>query len=162
MNDVIIRSDLRPGDLGRLIALHGTAYQSEAEEYGVRFEAFVARTVADYLLGGDDGRIWFAEQGERLVATAALVERRDEDRPQGQLRWVLADPIVRGQGIGKELIGRALDYAERQGLRQVYLETTDGLDSSMHIYRQFGFEVVSREEMPLWRPMNTVITMVRS
>lgn len=45
-----IRTDLRAGDLGRLIALHGLVYTSE-DGFGLAFEAFVAQTVAEYVLG---------------------------------------------------------------------------------------------------------------
>ncbi|MFU8877488.1 MAG: hypothetical protein ACNA7E_05045, partial [Wenzhouxiangellaceae bacterium] len=42
-----LRSELRAGDLGRLIALHGSVYD-EWPGYGLKFEAFVARTIAEF------------------------------------------------------------------------------------------------------------------
>lgn len=157
---VTIRHDLRPGDLGRLIALHGTAYEDGDAHFGLVFEAFVAQTVAEFILGNRGaGRIWFAEAGDRLLATAAMVERREGQMVRGQLRWIVADPAARGRGIGKALIDRAMRYARDQGYAEVFLETTDGLDASMAIYRKLGFEVVSRERQALWQGDNVVITM---
>ncbi len=154
---------MRPGDLGRLIALHGTAYGSEENHFGHVFEAYVARTIAEFVIDNKcRGRIWFAEQGERLVGTAAMVERREEMRARGQLRWVVADPSVRGHGIGKRLIGEAMAYARAKGFGEVFLETTPGLDASMGIYRKLGFKEVSREQHAIWLDENTVITMALS
>ncbi|MEM8770738.1 MAG: GNAT family N-acetyltransferase [Pseudomonadota bacterium] len=152
---IIIRTDLRPGDLGRLIALHGDAYGPDEAHFGLTFEAFVARTVADYILDdGGNGRIWFAEQGDRLAATAALVVRPGTavgDAPKGQLRWIVADPAWRGRGLGKRLIEAAIGYARERGCDEAYLETTDGLDASMAIYRKLGFVETERVIETMWR-----------
>ena len=63
-----LRHELRPGDLGRLIALHGEVY-SQWPGYGLEFEAFVARTVAEYGLdNGFNGRIWLLEADQEIIA----------------------------------------------------------------------------------------------
>ena len=93
-----MRHDLRPGDLGRIIELHGECYDA-LPGYGIRFEAFVARTVAEYILDvGANGRIWLAELDGRLVACTAIVLREDA---RAQLRWVLVAPSARGAGLGR-------------------------------------------------------------
>ncbi|MEE2691620.1 MAG: GNAT family N-acetyltransferase [Pseudomonadota bacterium] len=156
-SDIVIRTDLRSGDLGRLIALHGTAYEGEGGHFGLVFEAFVARTVAEFVIDNKaKGRIFLAERGDALVACAAMVAR---EGGRGQLRWVLASPAARGLGLGKKLVGAAIDYARNEGWREVFLETTDGLDASMDIYRKLGFEVTGREVHALWADANEVITM---
>ena len=83
-DDLTIRHDLRCGDLGRLIALHGEAYESLGA-YGLRFEAFVAQTIADFMLRDDaKGRIWLAERGGQLVGCTAIV-LRDNNSTNGTL-----------------------------------------------------------------------------
>ena len=97
LDNISIRNELRSGDLGRVIALHGECYDM-LPGFGLAFEAFVARTVAEYILDtGAKGRIWMAERGGRLVGCTAIV-LRDVDR--GQLRWVLVDQSARGLGLG--------------------------------------------------------------
>lgn len=160
MNDITIRTDMRPGDLGRLIALHGTAYVDEQAHYGPKFEAFVARTVAEFILDLDGrGRIFLAERGDELVGCAAMIARPGPDGVRGQLRWVLTDPSVRGAGLGKKLIEMAVDYARAEGWPEVYLETTGGLDISKIIYENLGFVVEKHETHKLWRGETEVITM---
>lgn len=143
-----IRTTLRPGDLGRLIQLHGEGYEGETSHFGLTFEAHVARTVAEFILDNDaNGRVWLAENGRDLVGSAAMVDRGDK----GQLRWVIVAPQARGTGLGKKLIHAAMDYAATQSAwREVFLETTDGLSVSMEIYRKLGFEITAEKLEDLW------------
>ena len=146
-HDISIRHDLRVGDLGRIVALHGTVYDV-LPGYGLKFEAYVARTVAEYYLdAGGVGRIWMAERNDDLVGCAAMVLR---DGGLGQLRWVLVDVSARGIGLGKDLVNRALDYARNHACSSVFLETTDGLPESQQLYEKLGFAVTTNEREELW------------
>lgn len=155
-HEVRIRDDLRPGDLGRIVALHGTIYPAE-QGFGMRFEAYVARTVAEFVLDNDlGGRVWLAEDGDLLAGCSAIALRRDN---VGQLRWVLVHPRHRGLGLGRRLVTRALDWCIGQGLEAVRLETTDGLPASMTLYRTLGFRTVREETVALWDGPRTLIRM---
>lgn len=162
MTGITIRSDIRPGDLGRLISLHGEAYEGEAGPYGVAFEAHVAGAIAEFMIGnGGRGEVFFAEDKTgALVGTAAMVERR---RPggvtEGQLRWVVLSPGARGSGLGGRLLDAALLHARRAGYDRVFLETSAGLDASMALYKKRGFEIVNERRETLWRGDDLVITM---
>lgn len=147
-----IRDDLRPGDLGRIISLHGTAYAGERGHFGLPFEAYVAKTTAEFVLeNGARGKVFLAERGSDLVACAAMIERTAPDRTsRGQLRWVVADPSVRGTGLGRRLVVLATDYARACRWREVFLETTSGLEASMALYRKLGFETVARDKETHW------------
>lgn len=154
--DIAIRHDLRPGDLGRVIALHGECYDA-LPGFGITFEAFVARTLAEYILdAGGSGRLWLAEKAGRLVGCTAIVLR---DGGFGQLRWVLVDPRARGAGLGKALVHRALAFCHENDCRRVFLETTDGLPESQTLYEALGFEVVSDGPEELWDGVRPLIRM---
>ncbi len=148
MSDMIaIRHELRCGDLGRIVSLHGRAYEP-LSGYGLRFEAYVARTIAEYILDNDArGRIWLAERGPELVGCTAVALRGDK---LTQIRWVVADPSARGIGLGKDLVGRALDYCRSEERDSIYLYTTDGLPESQSLYEKLGFSVTSNETEELW------------
>src|SRR2546425_11065660 len=94
--ELTIRHDLRPGDLGRVVALHGVLY---AAEFGLdcTFEAYVAHTVGEFAPDARPGtdRLWLAEMDGRLVGSVGIVGR---DGHMAQLRWFLVDPGVRGRG----------------------------------------------------------------
>ncbi len=157
--NITIRTDLRPGDLGRIITLHGEGYEQEAGAFGLTFEAHVARTAAEYILdNGGRGRVWLAERGGELVGCAAIVDRGEK----GQLRWIIVSPDARGLRLGDKLISAAMAHAENQNWEEVFLETTPGLDASMRIYQKLGFEVINEEHLPLWteEPL-PVLTMAK-
>jgi GNAT superfamily N-acetyltransferase len=146
-SDITIRHDLQAGDLGRLVELHGKAYD-HLPGFGRTFEAYVARTVAEFVLDDESrGRIWLAERGDELVGCTAIVLR---DNHVGQLRWVLVDESARGLGLGGDLVGLALDYCREQDCRSVVLETTDGLPESQSLYEKLGFRLTSDETEELW------------
>jgi len=154
--EISIRHELHTGDLGRIISLHGTAYDA-LPGFGLNFEAFVARTIAEYVLdAGGDGRIWMAEQNDRLIGCAALVLRGDG---LGQLRWILVDISARGIGLGKDLVNRALEFARDRRCSTVFLETTDGLPESQQLYEKLGFHVTSNEQEELWDEVRPLIRM---
>ncbi len=156
-----IRCDLRPGDLGRIAALHGEVYACEPGFPGdLTFEAYVCRTLSDFMLeDGGKGRIWLAEQGDKLVACAAMIDRSG----RGQLRWVLAAPEARGHGLGRDLVLHAMDYAREQGWSEVFLETTTGLPASMAIYEKLGFKIEKEQPLEHWNAGGHVqLTMVKS
>lgn len=149
---VNVRSDLRPGDLGRMIALHGTAYVGEKGHFGLPFEAFVAKTISEFVLENDArGKVFLAEAGDRLLACAAMIERASPgSASRGQLRWVIADPSARRTGLGRRLVELAIEHARAAGWSEVFLETTSGLDASMALYKKLGFEIVSRSTEKHW------------
>lgn len=157
MNSALnIRSDLRVGDLGRITTLHGETYDPLGG-YGLRFEAYVGQTVADFVLGNDGcGKVWLAERGKRLVGCTAIVLR---DNNVGQLRWVVVNPAERGNGLGGQLVRNAFDYCKANGCRSIVLETTDGLPESQAMYEKLGFKVISDQPEELWDGPRPLIIM---
>ena len=155
-DELSIRHDLRYGDLGRIVSLHGEAYEPLGG-YGLRFEAFVGQTIAEFILQDDaKGRIWLAERSGNLVGCAAIVLRKNR---VGQLRWIVVAPNERGSGLGKDLVARALAYCRDQSCRSVHLETTDGLPVSEKMYEKLGFRVTSNTAAELWDGKRPLILM---
>jgi GNAT superfamily N-acetyltransferase len=154
--NIQIRDELRCGDLGRIISLHGVVYEPLGG-FGLSFEAFVAKTIAEFVIDNESrGRIWLAERDDDLIGCVAIAER---ERKTGQLRWVLVDPEMRGCGLGRRLVMLALKHCVERGMASVSLETTDGLSESMQLYEKLGFEVLSTEMTDLWDGPRKLIRM---
>lgn len=94
-----IRTDIRPGDIGYIISLHGVLY---AREYDLdhTFEGYVAAGLGEFAKSYDErrDRLWIAEEGGRIVGSIAIVGSKGG---VAQLRWFLVDPKARGSGLGR-------------------------------------------------------------
>lgn len=144
-----IRRDLRPGDLGRIIAHHGEVY---CPEYGVdsTFEADVGATISAAGRRGfprtKEG-LWIVELDGRHAGSLALTEEGDG---LGKVRWFVLDRQLRGHGLGRKLVAELLDEACDRGYDGLGLETFGDLRAAAHIYRSHGFELIWEQNGPRW------------
>jgi GNAT superfamily N-acetyltransferase len=131
-----LRYDLRPGDLGAVVCLHGTVY---AREYGfdTTFEAYVAGPLAEFVLTRSDrDRLWIAERGGRLAGCVGVAGTSPQE---AQLRWFLVEPSARGAGLGRRLLEEAVAFCGGCGYDAVFLWTVSALEAAGRLYRAFGF-----------------------
>jgi GNAT superfamily N-acetyltransferase len=109
---VTVRTDLRPGDVGEVVRLHGLLYARECG-FGPTFEAYVAAPLAEFVCRDSPReRLWIAERDGRVIGCVAVVAAAPD---LAQLRWFLVDPATRGAGLGKRLLGEALAFARACG-----------------------------------------------
>lgn len=144
---VNIRSELRPGDVGYLTYLHGKLY---AEELGfdVTFEGYVAQPLAEFAARSNPReRIWLAEQDAEVKGAIAIIERSAEE---AQLRWFLLHPDLRGLGLGRRLLDLAIDFSRRQAYQQIILGTTSNLAVAKMLYEAAGFALINAEATHRW------------
>ena len=148
MNGRAVRTDLRPTDIGRIVALHGEVYSKEFG-WGVTFEAYVAEGLAAYALSGPAAarRIWLADDDEGLAGCIAIVGHPDG---VAQLRWFVVHPRRRGAGLGTALMSAALDFCRETGFTSVFLWTVQELDAAGRLYRRAGFRRVESIRHVRW------------
>jgi N-acetylglutamate synthase-like GNAT family acetyltransferase len=142
-----IRTDLRPGDLGYLVHLHGTVYAQE-RGWDATFEAYVAGPLSEFVRSAADRqRLWIAERDGRIVGCIAIVAASPST---AQLRWFLVDPSARGSGLGKRLLQEALTFCRECGYADVILWTERSLAAAAHLYRSTGFHKVEEKPGRMW------------
>jgi len=145
--NIVIRTELKPGDIGSLIYLHGVLY---AKEHGWdhTFEAYVAGPLAEFAKShAPRGRIWIVEESENLAGSIAIVEVSKEE---AQLRWLLLHPKLRGQGIGRMLMKEAVNFCSAQGYTIVFLWTVSALTAAAKLYAEFGFHISEETISKIW------------
>jgi len=144
---ISIRHDLRPGDVGYITYLHGILYAPE-QGWDQTFDAYVAIPLAEFARSRLPGQcVWIVEDGERIVGSLAIVKFSERE---AQLRWLLLDPEVRGQGIGRRLVEEALDFCRDAGYSSVFLWTVNTLPVAAKLYQSVGFRKTEELTHELW------------
>jgi ribosomal protein S18 acetylase RimI-like enzyme len=128
----------RPGDYGRVVALHGELYAREFG-YDATFEALVAGIAAGFVRDFQPKyeRCWIAEMGGEVVGSVFLVRKSAK---ASKLRLLIIDPRARGQGLGKRLTRACIAFARRAGYEKMVLWTQSHLAAARGIYQAEGFQ----------------------
>jgi len=145
--DVTLRTQLKPGDIGSIVHMHGVIY---AREYGFdhTFEAYVAGPLAECVRAASPrDRIWLAERAGQVVGCIAIVAASEK---VAQLRWFLVDPAIRGLGLGKKLFHEAVAFCKETGYGSIILWTVSALTAAAHLYQAAGFKKVAEKPGRRW------------
>jgi GNAT superfamily N-acetyltransferase len=152
---ISIHHDFVPGDLGRLIYIHGV---QNFRDYGFNeiHEAYCAKIAIDFLLTAQKGRsrAWIPKKDNQVVGSVLIVERPEN---QAQLRLLFADDSVRGVGLGRWLVEESVRYSREAGFELVYLWTVAGLDRAKSVYESLGFVKVEEKIIEEWGHKTTEI-----
>ena len=143
LDDISIRTELRPGDIGHVIGMHGTLYGREYG-YGIQFETYVAKGLCEFYEKYDPkrNRVWICEHGNRIIGFLLLMDRGQA----AQLRYFLIEPEYRGIGLGSKLLNLYMDFLHECGYRESYLWTTHELTAAAALYSRAGFKLTEEKE----------------
>ena len=150
MADVEIGHGYVPGAIGRVAELHGTYYHRHWK-FDLFFEAKVATELAAFLGRYEPERdgFWTASLGGRIEGSITIDGLHAGDEG-AHLRWFIMSDAARGKGIGKRLIGTAIDFCRSRGYPRVYLWTFAGLEAGRYLYESAGFELVEHRQGTQW------------
>ena len=143
LEDISIRTELRPGDIGYAIFLHGALYSREYN-YELQFESYVAKGLCEFYekYNPARNRVWVCEYENKIIGFLLLMDRGES----AQLRYFLIEPEYRGIGLGSKLMYLYMDFLHKCGYRQSYLWTTHELHIAIALYKRFGFQLTEEKE----------------
>ena len=143
LKSILIRTVLRPGDMGYIVHLHGVLYKEECD-YGLGFETYVASGLVEFCQRYDPkrDRVWICEHQERIIGFLLLMHR---DEQVAQLRYFLLEPEYRGIGLGKKLMELYMDHLKLVGYRSTYLWTTRDQETAISLYKRYGFRLTEEK-----------------
>jgi len=143
LNDIRIRKELMPGDLGYVAYIHGMIYAQECG-YGLNFEAYVLTGLQEFATQYDSEKdaVWVCEDGDKIVGFL-IGAHRDEGT---QLRYFIFLPEYRGLGLGKKLMKEFTNYMKERNYRTAYLWTTQEQVAAIELYKRFGFKLTAEKK----------------
>jgi DNA-binding MarR family transcriptional regulator/N-acetylglutamate synthase-like GNAT family acetyltransferase len=145
----LIHEGYLPGCIGDIASLHARFYAAHWG-FGAFFEQRVATELAAFAgsLPAAGKALWLGVENGRTLASLAI----DGDLQTGiaHLRWFIVDDALRGSGMGRELMTRAMHFVDELGFRETYLCTFKGLDAARHLYESFGFALTDEAPGAQW------------
>lgn len=125
------------GVIQQVLAEYGLDWQPEgADRDVVEVEKF-------YQQAG--GKFWVVLQDMEIVGTAAYypISRGTQ---AVEIRKMYLLPKVRGQGLGKYLLGQLEIAIAEAGWQQIYLETATALKEAVRLYESCGYQATTGVE----------------
>ena len=142
LNDISIRTELRPGDIGGILSMHGRLYYKEFGYTG-SFEMYVAQSLVEFveLYHPERNRIWVCEHRDRMIGTLVLLDRGEV----AQLRYFLLEPEYRGFGLGSKLLDQFMECLHLCSYKSSYLWTTEQQLTAAKLYKRYGYELTEEK-----------------
>jgi peptidyl-dipeptidase Dcp len=143
LDDISVRTQLQPGDIGYVTYMHGALYSKEYN-YGLQFESYVAKGLCEFYEKYDPkrNRIWACEHKDRMIGFLLLMDRGEA----AQLRYFLIEPEYRGIGLGSRLLNLYMNFLRECGYKASYLWTTHELFTAASLYKRLGFQLTEEKE----------------
>jgi DNA-binding MarR family transcriptional regulator len=125
---MVIISGYRPGLLGRCLEMH-MQYYSRAVGFGASFEGQLATGLGDLLtrLDSPKNEVWVVTDGTNIYGTV-FIDGEGLGENKAHLRAFIMDDALRGRGLGRKLIDKAMAFVDDQAFAETHLYTFRGLD----------------------------------
>jgi len=127
------------GMIGDIAGMHGRTH-GHIVGMGPTFESVVAKAMAEFMprLGNPVNNSWsVVENGE--VIGSITIDGEDLGDGIAHLRWFILSERLRGKGLGKVLLAKALEHCDRNGFDEIHLWTLKGLEAARALYEKNGF-----------------------
>lgn len=160
--EISLAEGYRPGVIGRIAQMHAL-YYARKWSFGAVFEAKIARDCARFIdrYDPDADLLLLALNGE-AIAGSIIVELNDSasggpalddiagSDPGAHIRWFILEDAIRGTGVGRQMMQRAIDHIDRLAGGKAWLMTFAGLDAARRLYEDFGFRLARERPDSTW------------
>lgn len=121
------------------------------EEYGVPVGDVLAQDLETARGQFDESRdlLLVAESGGRSVGSLLVLHDAPAPAPTVGFAWLVVEGASRGQGIGRDLFGRALESCREKGILRIRARSLALGPAAPHLYWMHGFRVVELVPMVL-------------
>lgn len=138
------------GMIGDIAALHARTHGAIIG-MGPTFESVVSKAMAEFMprIGNSANNSWsIVEKGE--VIGSITIDGEDLDGNVAHLRWFILSEKLRGLGLGRTLLTKAISHCDTLGFDEIHLWTLKGLDAARSLYEKSGFELAEEYVGDQW------------
>lgn len=128
---------LSPGDADWLIRQHVASYAS-SDGFDASFGQAVAQVLANFEAGHDPvcERAFVAWSGDQRLGSVFCTR---EDAQTARLRLFLLVPQARGMGLGRQMLGTCMRWAQACGYTRMVLWTHESHKAACALYARMGW-----------------------
>ena len=103
-------------------------------------------------VAGNFRHFWLMmDDDQEIIGTIAITDLEYDPayadvlhRNSGEIKYLNLLKDYQGQGLGKKMVGFAIDQARTFGYTWLYLDTMSRFEAAVAIYKQYGFEEIGR------------------
>ena len=147
-----ITSGYTPGAIGKITQLHAQYYESLAG-FGIAFESRVALELAIFCERYDPAQdilLLLRDADNHEVHGSLAIDGIHGPTQGAQLRWFITSECSRGQGLGRLMLAKAMNFCLQQGYPRIQLSTFEGLNAARHLYEDAGFQLIHQAPGRQW------------
>jgi ribosomal protein S18 acetylase RimI-like enzyme len=144
----LVFKEITQDDAQRYSEYRAKVIAAYPEEYGVHFEENTDKeNVLEEIKSLKDGqKLFLALEGETLVGVAgidALSQNTNTQRVEGardaEVATFSVHPDYLRRGVGESMLRKLVEYAQDQGLQQLFLYVRTDNDKAKKLYEKAGF-----------------------
>lgn len=98
----------------------------------------------DEVYGGPSDAFFVIEDKGDIVGTAGV---KEETKDEALLRRLFVDLKHRRRGYGRELLTKAIEFANSKGYKRIYFRSTDRMADAMKLCLKNGFKEIEALEV---------------
>jgi DNA-binding MarR family transcriptional regulator/GNAT superfamily N-acetyltransferase len=137
--DFTIAEGYQTGMIGDVAALHGRTH-GPIVGMGPTFESVVSQAMAEFMPRVDRpvNNSWSVLENSEVIGSITI-DGEDLGGNIAHLRWFILSERLRGKGLGRVLLQKALDHCDWLGFDEIHLWTLKGLEAARALYEKNGF-----------------------
>lgn len=149
------------GMIGDISAMHGRTH-GPIVGMGPTFESVVAKAMSEFMprVHRPMNNSWSVVDDGEVIGSISI-DGEDLDGNVAHLRWFILSERLRGKGLGKVLLKKAIDHCDDLGFHEIHLWTLKGLDAARSLYERVGFELADEYIGDQWGKAVTEQMFVR-
>ncbi|MEE4012469.1 helix-turn-helix domain-containing GNAT family N-acetyltransferase [Roseibium sp. FZY0029] len=145
-----IAEGYQTGMIGDIASMHARTH-GHIIGMGPTFESVVSKAMAEFMprVGNPMNNSWSVLENGAVIGSITI-DGEDLGNNIAHLRWFILSERLRGKGVGRALLQKALDHSDNLGFDEIHLWTLKGLDAARMLYEKNGFTLVEEYVGDQW------------